>query len=627
MNTTKYIIVAISFFFALLSSTSCKEKKTEVVYLGEYVPLQATINSTLVMPSDELIYSLSVLDPDNKGLTLNENIDVKLDYLVSVDGKIKEDISVNDIFEEVYNKISLKRGAKAGFVAFKVKKSLERDESLTVTIKASSRGYQINGNTKDIAIVSKPKTVVSMVGSSDNTVDEGGKFILRLQIPKAHSKDIVVNISTQEQDKFIDLPSSLTIKKGFVYAESHQIGIKAVSGKNNFSNLTLNFSTQDADYPLLKESMNISVRDLDGGLDPNRKLLDENWVYLNPNIVFMSQKNKKAVEAWGKTKNLQLMNPGDPHPNAELAQKGWKLINAMEFTPIDALGKVNEYGNRPSAFFGDQTVAGTQKVQAVHNDKYTDQTEDGYLLMWSSRYPGIKTREYAEENRDYGSAALYQNKYRGNVADTWKSSQVKILPGTRIEFRLRMRGQLWGFNPAVWLQGNKENQDQWSYYGEVDILEAPFFANGATGAWQTFHWNDKKDVSGDKWAPTSNSLALNLNEFNIYWVEWRSNDEIAIGVNGVETVKVTKSSQYTHWPFDDIYNPSGMHLLITFVANNDWAFGKQGRSDWDKYLKDIPYQGSKTNPNTPRVEIDWIRYYKTDSYKYDPFNNGKDYMY
>lgn len=628
MNKIKNIIIT-SFLLILFAGFSCKEKEVKVVYLGEYMPLQAEVDNPIAMPSDQVLYSLTVLDPDNKGLAINEDIEANLTYSVTMaDGSENSNLTVNDIFENAPNKVQLKRGAKAAFIPLKVKESLRDLDNIIVTIRANSRGYQISGNPKDITIVSTPRTIVSMVGSSENAVDEGGKFILRFRIPRPSTHDITINISSPDEDKLINLPHSIVIKKGFVFSDTQVVDVRAVAGKNSYAGVTLNFSTQETVYPLLSQNMDIEVRDLDGDLDPNRKLEDERWVYINPNIVFMSEKNKDAVEQWGQTKTLKLMRPGDAHPNPELAQSGWKLINAMEFTPIDALGKVNEFGNRPSLFFADQTVKNTQEVQAVHNEKYTDQTQDGYLMMWSSLYKGgLETREAVHERREYGGCALYQNKYRGDASDAWRSSQVKILPGTRIEFRLRMRGQLWGFNPAVWLQGNKENQDQWSYYGEVDILEAPFFANGATGAWQTFHWNDQ-NVSGDRWNPSSGSLpSVQLDKFNIYWVEWRSNNEIAMGINGKETVKIVKGSQYSHWPFDDIYNPNGMHLLLTFVANNDWAFGKQGRPDWDKYLKHIEYPGSKTNPNTPRMEIDWIRYYKTDIYKYDPFKNRKDYMY
>lgn len=57
-------------------------------------------------------------------------------------------------------------------------------------------------------------------------------------------------------------------------------------------------------------------------------------------------------------------------------------------------------------------------------------------------------------------------------ADSWESSNVRILPGTRVEVRIRVRGKKHSFNSAVWFQGNIRGV-QWSTYGEVDLLENP----------------------------------------------------------------------------------------------------------------------------------------------------------
>ena len=70
-----------------------------------------------------------------------------------------------------------------------------------------------------------------------------------------------------------------------------------------------------------------------------------------------------------------------------------------------------------------------------------------------------------------------------------------ILPGTRVEVRIRVRGKKHSFNSAVWFQGNIRGV-QWSTYGEVDLLENPATNANPNGAWQTFHWNDISTSSG-----------------------------------------------------------------------------------------------------------------------------------
>lgn len=620
----------LTFFLLLFLSAACTHTDVRQVKLGDYVPLEVSLDKNLVLPGDVITYSISVLDPKHKGLSLNEDIEIQLRYLISKDGQELE-IDPVEFFETYPKTLYLKRGLAASFAKIKVKKTLPSSVS-TISIRAFSRGYSINGANKLLTLTDKIRTHVEIVGNSDNALNEGSKFQLRFSLPVPAEEDIKIRLhpTDVDKDKFIDLPEEVILRKGFKSVDTRVIILKAFAGENDFTHVAVNLSTEGERYPLLNETLQISVKDLDGNLDPTKKLTDERWVYSNPEIIFMSEKNAQDVEKWGKTKNLQLINPGDPHPNAALASQGWMLLNAMEFTPIPSLirgGGPNEHGNLTCPFFADQNVANTQKVQAVNMNRYCHQTEEGYMMIWSAHDPGIKTTGgIAGQLRDYGVAALYQNKYDGANADGWGSSQVKILPGMRIEFRLRLRGELFGFNPAVWLQGNNFRSDQWSYYGEIDILEAPYMRNGKVGVFQTFHWNDNKSKAGDKYKPTTGKIDLDLEKFNIYWVEWRTNDEIAMGINGEELLKINRDPKYTWWPFTDEYNKNGMHLLITLAAQSNWALGDDV-SDWDKYLKLIPYDGSKENPKTPRMEFDFIRYYKQNTYSYDPYANNKSYMY
>ena len=130
-----------------------------------------------------------------------------------------------------------------------------------------------------------------------------------------------------------------------------------------------------------------------------------------------------------------------------------------------------------------------------------------------------------------------------------------------------------------------------------------------------------------------------MDEFDIYWMEWRDNNEIALGINGKENVRMRTDGSYTgiangtalwnsstHWPFTDKYNTEGLHLLLTFAGCNEWALGdaavEQAAKDgsWANDFKHISYQESKSSNDTPRMEIDWIRFYKKPTYDY--FGSG-----
>ena len=74
------------------------------------------------------------------------------------------------------------------------------------------------------------------------------------------------------------------------------------------------------------------------------------------------------------------------------------------------------------------------------------------------------------------------------------------------------------------------------------------------------------------------------------------------------------------------YNTEGVHLLLTFAGCNEWALGdaaaEQAAKDgsWANDFKHISYQESKSSNDTPRMEIDWIRFYKKPTYDY--FGSG-----
>lgn len=634
------------FFYGLLPvcllallMTGCDDTET-VISIGESRNLVAEISTQSAAIGDEVTFSVKIDQQDNS-LALEEDIDVVLTFAgKNVEGK---EVAASDVFDNFSGHIYMKKGEKQGFTEFKVKNNLAK-YPVSGTITAYVRGYKMNAAERPIVLSDKHYTIMSLKNNSDNTVKEYGYFVLWATVGAPAKEDVTITINAgDDADKYENLPDKLIVKAGYKTAESGFIRIKGEQGPNSFTAVSMSFSSDSENHPVYGNEMEIKVTDTDAGLVAGTELTNEQWVYTDPDQIFISPDNKKSVEKWDEIRAASALEikEGDPHPNEALAAEGWSFLNSYEFHPIDALtqgGKgVNEYGNRPPRFMAAQNVANTQKVQAVVNDKYATMTQEGYLKMWCAYDPGISVTGEITGTRDFGVSALYASKFDGvpTGADSWESSNVRILPGTRVEVRIRVRGKKHSFNSAVWFQGNIRGV-QWSTYGEVDLLENPATNSNPNGAWQTFHWNDVSTSSGDKYKPSSGQKVISdMDEFDIYWMEWRDNNEIALGINGVETVCTKRDGNYTgvangtaawnsstHWPFTDEYNQEGLHLLFTFAGCNEWSLGEaaaeQAAKDgsWANDFKHISYQDSKTSNDTPRMEIDWIRFYKKSTYKY-----------
>ena len=630
----------------MLGVTGCKDDIT-TLHQGEAQNLVAEMSTLSAAIGDKVMFTVRVDDEQGKGLVLNEDIDVKLTF--SGTDKDGNPVDVKDVFPDFTGHIPMKIGDKQGFTEFSVNPDLV-NYPIDATITPFVRGYKINMPVNAITVSDRHYTMVALKNNNDNIVDEGGKAILMVTVGAVAKEDVVIKVTPKEEDKvrFEGLPESLVVRAGYHTTESQPFTIKGEELKNSFESVTLNFTTTSTLHPLHNsDKMVITVNDLDAGLDEAKKLTDEKWVYANPGVVFVSEENQKAVEKWNPLLTTLLIKEGDPHPTNRLAEQGWKFLNAMEFSAIDALtvgGKVNTYGNREPRFTAGQNVAGTQVYQAVRNDMYANMTDQGYLMMWSSYNKDLEATIWNGSigKRNYGASAIYISKFNGSSNDARESSNVRILPGMRLEVRARIKGQTQSFNPAIWTQGNKDESEQWPIYGEVDILENPTKTAEGNNAYQTFHWNEK---AGEGWKPTSHAPMVDVSEFNVYWMEWTNNDEIAMGINGEERVRITRDGGLSgegandqgagrdwagkNWPYSSDHNPEGMHLLLTFGCGSDWAVGKyqgnQPDAEWQKwmletwidpYLGKIAYKDSKTNPDTPRMEIDWICFYTKDNYKY-----------
>lgn len=614
----------------------CEDDKT-FISIGAEQQLTTEISTPSAVFGENVSFIVKIDGMEDTDQTMQEDIDVTLTFTGKVgEGETVKEVAASDVFTNFRDKFQLHKGEQQGFIELTIKDNLTQFP-VSGTLKAYARGYQISPAERTLVISDKHYTILSLRNNPDLTVREGGSFVLTATIGTITKEDVVISI-TADREKFEDLPESLTVKAGFKSTESDPIKIKRQEGDNVYTSVELGFNTASTAHPIYTDSENmvISIIDLDGNLGSRRE--DERHVYIDPDQIFYSQESALEVGAWDATKRSDglLMEFNAPHPNETLAAKGWKFLNSLEFHPINSLtmgGRPNQWENRVPRYTAMQAVSGTQVYQAMNNDKYSNMTEQGHLMMWSAYDPGLQVTEAGSGARDYGVSGIYMNKFKGGnaVNDTWESSNVRILPGTRLEIRMRLRGNKRSFNAALWTQGNRDAGDnavQWSAYGECDIFENPAGSNNDHDAWQTFHWADNPNQTsqGDNHNPNNGGPQLSkMTEFNIYWLEWRDNEEIAMGINGSEEVTIRSSqypNQWNHWPFSDTFNDEGMHLLLTFGCGSDWALGRYGLTHEEmlaeiaKTLSSIPYEGSKTNPNTPRMEIDWIRFYKNDNYLY-----------
>ncbi|MBD1420816.1 DUF5006 domain-containing protein [Sphingobacterium chuzhouense] len=598
MNRVIYTILSILIVTILYSCT-----KNLLDPLVKPVPLKVSLSSQSLVMGDELTIEIFVDEEDNAEAVSPEEFDV---YLSAKAGT--RDVA-GEVFENMPEKVTFPKGEKR--IAVKVP-ILKEGITSTYTLDLTTfvRGYKISGATQSIIVSDFHYTIVGLKNNPDKEVQEGSDFVLTASVGVPSLEDIVVNIAAKvgEEDEYENLPVTLTIPKGATSIESENILLKEDMIYTGNKNLTLLISSNATVHPIYESELIILKRDIDAPL--GALLQDERWVYDNPSIPFMSSRNKAAVETWYDKDPIE-MHIGDPHPKIS----GWNFYNALEFHAIPAAYAnvtPNTFGNYVPKGFAAQNTTLVQTVMAVNNDKYSTITSEGYLKMWAVKEPTQATGG-ASGMRNYGFSALYSSKFNANNA-TFIPQHTRIYPGMRIEVRARVRGEKNGFNCAIWLQGNAQSSLAWPLYGEIDILENPVGSKTGTNmAYQTFHLSDQGMAD---YNPHSVVNMPNMSDWNIYWVEFVNENTVTMGINGQDNVTLRKSDMKdpSLWPFDKVINPEGFHFLLTLGAPSEWGLGSPTPAGWDSAFADILYNDSKTNPRTPRLELDWIRYYTNAVY-------------
>ena len=592
--------------FVALSITGCKEDEVTAPPIAEPVDLTMTVNSTSLVMGETLEITLATTNPDE---TANEDFTIDL---TAMDGA-KDQSSV--LFENFPSTVDFAKGESSAKVTVDVKK-----EGITgsnnVTIKATSRGYTIAPDAGiNLVIGDYHYVTMSIENNTDNTVNEGASFVLVADFGREATEDIVITVTPKEgeESNYEGLPETLTIKKGETSVKSEPVTMVKDQGKEDRT-LTLTFASSVEANPVSNPTMQIKRVDMDKDLgDP---LTDERWVYpAGADVAFVSEKNQDAVKSWNPSLSTLLVKSEEtPHPGIE----GWTFYNALEFHNIAGVrNAANQYGNYVPVGLAMQNTNLNQDDQAVDNERYTTVTSDGYVRLWSVKETWNCTGPAAGQTRSYGVGGFHCCKF--DHADPlqsviWPQRHTRILPGMRIEARIRLRGALNRHNPAFWLQGN-ESQN-WPLRGEVDILESPYFNAETQQAWQTLHLGESQEEDPK---PTTNGINLStISDWNIYWFEWSDDGKtLKCGINGETKLTYSADQSPVDWPYDDkTINPQGLYMLITLDAPNSWAGGAY--EGWDSGFANISWEESKTNVNTPRMEIDWIRFYISAGYN-DPF--------
>lgn len=590
-----------------MSFTGCEDDAT--LPLPEAVPLIVEASGKSFVMGETLTLTVKVNDEQKKGLVANEDFDV---YLTAKDGST--DVS-KTLFKDFPSMVTFPKGSSYLQIKLPIVDSgIEAKVKKAATITTFVRGYTVTNSTPAIVVSDQHYVVMSIKNNSDKVVKEGAKFIIKAEIPVLAPIDMDINISVPEsQKKFYTVlpPTTLTIKAGDTSGEVTAETLRDKETKEN-TNLTLDFTAVSGIYPLDETQMAIVLKDLD--VAKGDKLQDERWVYDEPDIPFASEKRLAAVEGeYGQGEKMMSM---DPHPNPELAAKGWKFYNAWEFHSIGSTGDMwtmSSYGNRVPMQLPARNTAIVQNHAAVINEQFSNITDEGYLKMIQMKVPSVGTGPSAGQKKEYGTAAFYALQMSGNGV-TYKSNSQYLLEGCRLEVRARFGGERNGFNMAIWLMSSDAATQ--TTYSEVDILENPVGPASGNKAHQTLHYGPG---ATDKESKTANK-SISFGEWNIYWMEWRSGEEIALGINGEETVCLKKSEAGNNWTFTNAMNEAGLRFILTMGAPSKWALGSETGTEaggvwspdagWDTgFAAFNNYERDRGNDAIPRMEIDWVRTY------------------
>ena len=552
--------------------TGC-EDETKYRPLPEAVPLTMSINEKAFVMGEHLKVDIKVEpDADGNEVVANEDFDI---YFTAKAGT--EDVA--NAFEPFSSIVTFPKGEKQIQVDFPVKTS-GLTGTTTMEFVAFARGYKIANSSQGIKVSDYYRISMSLENNTENVVTEGGKFVLVAKVDKPSSVPLEVTITPKEgeEDRYDNLPSTLTIPAGRTSVKSAAVTIKQDYEMTGDLQLVLNMESNSSANPMTASTLMITMTDLESMADPD--LYDMTTVYENPNIMFISYDDD-----WFTGKETAKMDEGTAHPNAELGSQ-WKFDYAIEFHKNSTSGDYQKLGNATDANRG--------SVLKIDWTKYAKVTDEGELNICV----GV-------EGTNYGTAGIHCCKSLGQM---WAQNVTRIYPGMRIEMKVRLGGNRTGFVPMIEVKNPATATTCKEAKQSICILK------NVSGSAIT------QSVRGEAISDAKSVVTAipKVEDYNIYWVELVDESTIKLGINGSTTLEVTRD-MLDSWPFTKASTGTSIGAKGLYLVMRMDLFG-EGNSvsselpaGWDTELKSINPANYATEG--PRMEIDWIRFYVNDNYK------------
>lgn len=552
--------------------TGC-EDETKYRPLPEAVPLTMSINEKAFVMGEHLKVDIKVEpDADGNEVVANEDFDIYFTAKAGTD-------DVANVFEPFSSIVTFPKGEKQIQVDFPVKTSGLMGTT-TMEFVAFARGYKIANSSQGIKVSDYYRISMSLENNTENVVTEGGKFVLVAKVDKPSSVPLEVTITPKEgeEDRYDNLPSTLTIPAGRTSVKSATVTIKQDYEMTGDLQLVLNMESNSSANPMTASTLMITMTDLESMADPD--LYDMTTVYENPNIMFISYDDD-----WFTGKETAKMDEGTAHPNAELGSQ-WKFDYAIEFHKNSTSGDYQKLGNATDANRG--------SVLKIDWTKYAKVTDEGELNICV----GV-------EGTNYGTAGIHCCKSLGQM---WAQNVTRIYPGMRIEMKVRLGGNRTGFVPMIEVKNPATATTCKEAKQSICILK------NVSGSAIT------QSVRGEAISDAKSVVTAipKVEDYNIYWVELVDESTIKLGINGSTTLEVTRD-MLDSWPFTKASTGTSIGAKGLYLVMRMDLFG-EGNSvsselpaGWDTELKSINPANYATEG--PRMEIDWIRFYVNDNYK------------
>ena len=552
--------------------TGC-EDETKYRPLPEAVPLTMSINEKAFVMGEHLKVDIKVEpDADGNEVVANEDFDIYFTAKAGTD-------DVANVFEPFSSIVTFPKGEKQIQVDFPVKTS-GLTGTTTMEFVAFARGYKIANSSQGIKVSDYYRISMSLENNTENVVTEGGKFVLVAKVDKPSSVPLEVTITPKEgeEDRYDNLPSTLTIPAGRTSVKSAAVTIKQDYEMTGDLQLVLNMESNSSANPMTASTLMITMTDLESMADPD--LYDMTTVYENPNIMFISYDDD-----WFTGKETAKMDEGTAHPNAELGSQ-WKFDYAIEFHKNSTSGDYQKLGNATDANRG--------SVLKIDWTKYAKVTDEGELNICV----GV-------EGTNYGTAGIHCCKSLGQM---WAQNVTRIYPGMRIEMKVRLGGNRTGFVPMIEVKNPATATTCKEAKQSICILK------NVSGSAIT------QSVRGEAISDAKSVVTAipKVEDYNIYWVELVDESTIKLGINGSTTLEVTRD-MLDSWPFTKASTGTSVGAKGLYLVMRMDLFG-EGNSvsselpaGWDTELKSINPANYATEG--PRMIIDWIRFYVNDNYK------------